>query len=200
MSVYKRFYEVFMASNLVTLAEYKAYAGITSPNLDAEINSLIPKVSALVKNICRRTFVDYVQDAKTEVFNGGYAVYNFKEYPVISVQSVEYSTDYGQNYSELVEFTDYAFDPEEHCLVAISGEFPKAINGYRVTYNAGYETIPEDLKLAILDLITYYIKNEASVHSNKTVGSNNLQIEYISTTNLPTHIKRVLDLHTASFI
>jgi len=39
-----------MASNLVTRAEYKAYVGIKSDNQDTEIDSLIPKVSALVKN------------------------------------------------------------------------------------------------------------------------------------------------------
>lgn len=189
-----------MAANLVTLAEYKAYAGITSPNQDAEISSIIPKVSALVKNICRRTFVDYIEDPKVEVFAGGYGVYNVKEYPILAVVCVEYSSDYGKTYTELEEFTDYVLDTEDHTIVAVSGEFQKAVNGYKVTYRAGYETLPEDLKLAVLDLVTYYMKNEASIRSNKSVGSNSLQIEYVSSTNLPTHIKRILDLHTASFI
>jgi Phage gp6-like head-tail connector protein len=68
-----------MGANLVTLAEYKAYAGITSTNQDAEINSIIPKASQLVKSICRRTFIDYVNDSKEEVFSGGWNKLFLKE-------------------------------------------------------------------------------------------------------------------------
>ena len=42
-----------MGLPLITLAEYKAYEGITNPNQDTEITSIIPKVSELVKNYCK---------------------------------------------------------------------------------------------------------------------------------------------------
>ena len=60
-----------MGLDLVTLEEYKAYAAINSTNQDAAITAIIPIVSELVKNYCRRTFVDYIDEAKTEVFSGG---------------------------------------------------------------------------------------------------------------------------------
>lgn len=187
-------------ANLITLAEYKAYAGIASPNQDSEINAIIPKVSALAKSICRRTFVDYVNDAKVERFNGGFKTLLLKEYPVLAVSGVAVSYDYGATFTDLVEFTDYVLDPEEHSIVCISAdEFPRLINGYQVTYTGGYESLPEDLKLAVFDLVTYYLRNEMSVRSNKTSGSNSLQIEYVNTTNLPAHIKRVFDLYTADY-
>ena len=53
-----------MGLNLVTRAEYKAYVGITNDSQDKIIDALIPRVSELVKNYCRRTFVDYINDAK----------------------------------------------------------------------------------------------------------------------------------------
>jgi hypothetical protein len=77
--------------------------------------------------------------------------------------------------------------------------FPVAINGYRVTYNAGYETLPEDLKLVIFDMIAYYMRNDSAIHSTKTISPNTMQIEYVSNTNFPAHIKRVLDLYTSSY-
>ena len=46
--------------------------GISSTNSDAEIDFLIPKVSDLVKTYCRRTFIDYYDESKTEVFDGGF--------------------------------------------------------------------------------------------------------------------------------
>lgn len=190
-----------MAKDLITLEEYKAYAGITNPNQDGLITSLIPKVSALVKNLCRRSFVDYIDDAKVEKFNGGLgSTYYLKEYPLIAVSSMEISNDYGASYTEMVEFTDYAVDSEEHAIVSLSANgFTKKVNGYIVTYTAGYETLPEDLKLAIFDLVTYYIKNDMAVHSSKAPGTNTVQIEYVTTTNLPSHIKRIFDLYTASY-
>jgi uncharacterized phiE125 gp8 family phage protein len=191
-----------MATDLVTKAEYKAYAGITSDTQDAIITATIPKVSQLVKTLCRRTFVDYISDAKTEVYSGGRGSKLFlTEYPILSVSGVELSTDYGANYTSLVEYTDYVLDLEDGSIVAvgIDAVFPKYINGYKISYTAGYEVLPEDLKVAVLDLVTYYIKNDGSVHSPKAPGTNTVQIEYITTTNLPAHIKRVLDLYTGSF-
>lgn len=187
--------------DLVTKAEYKAYAGISSTNQDTAIDSIIPRVSAFIKNYCRRTFVDYVDDAKIENSSGGYGpLIYLSEYPVLSVAGVEYSSDYGQTYTDLVEFTDYVFDTESQSISTIDGsDWPKTLNGYIVTYNAGYEELPEELKLAVFDLITYYIKNDSSVHSPKAPGTNSVQIEYITTSSLPAHIKRILDLYKGSW-
>lgn len=189
-----------MGLPLVTKAEYKAYAGITSTNQDVAIDILIPKVSNLVKTICRRTFIDYIDDPKVEYFEGGVSFMPLSEYPILSVSSVEQSTDYGNTYTTLTQYTDYAFSKKSEQVVTISGEaFPELVNGYRVTYTAGYEEIPEDLKLAVLDLIGYYIKNDMAIHSPKAPGTNSVQIEYVTTTNLPAHIKRVLDQYTANY-
>lgn len=190
---------MLMAANLITKQEYKTYAGISSTNQDAEIDLLIPKVSELVKNYCRRSFVDYVDEARTEVFEGGFGSLLLKESPVIQVISVQLSIDYGQTYTKLTKFTDWA--PSNDYVVAINPQgFTPYVNGYKVSYYAGYETVPEDLKLAVLDLVTYYRKNDGSVHNNKSPGAGgSVQLEYIMNTNFPAHIKRVLDLYVADY-
>lgn len=189
-----------MGLPLITRNEYKAYVGITSDNSDAIVDAIIPKVSTFVKTYCRRTFVDYVNDAITETTNAGYGASIFpKEYPLLSVSSVDYSSDYGQTYTSLVEFTDYIVDIENDAIMSLSGDFPSAINGYQFTYTAGYESIPEDLKLAVMDLVTYYVKNDMAVHSPKAPGTNTVQVEYITSASLPAHIRRVLDMYKASW-
>lgn len=185
-----------MAIDLVTRSEYKTYAGISSTTQDAEIASLITKVSAFVKVYCRQSFVDYVDEPKIENFNGsGFDTYYLKEYPVISVNSLEYSTDYGQTFTAAVLYTDWVYDPSTIALKSLwyTG-FVNYINGYRVTYNCGYaDGVPQDLKLAVMDLITYYRKNDSAVHThNNNVNPNTLQTTYISSSNLPAHIQRVL--------
>lgn len=187
-----------MAFELIKRAEYKTYSNINSTNYDQEIDSLIPKVSELVKNYCRRRFVDWAEEAKTEVFHGGTQTLILQEEPVIQVLSVEQSVDYGQTWTTATQYETWVLDKNQ-IVNLVSDYWPKQINGYRVQYYCGYETLPEDLKLAVMDLVTYYRQNDAAVHSTKAPGTNSVQIEYISTTNLPAHIKRVLDLYTADY-
>lgn len=187
-------------NNLVTKAEYKTYVGINSTNQDTEIDSIIPKVSALVKAYCRRTFIDHYSDPKSERFNGGVNKFLLQEYPLVNLYSVEYSSDYGQNYTLLSDYVDFAPDLVEGCVHSLKPNgFEYAVNGYIVTYSAGYSTLPVDLKLAVFDLVTYYRKNDSAVHSNKAPSTGNIQVEYINNTAFPAHIRRVLDLYVADF-
>ena len=188
-----------MGLNLITLQEYKTYSGINSPNEDAAINSLIPKVSDFVKTYCNRTFIDWVSEPKTEVFSGGVA-YLPQEFPIKSILSLEYSQDYGNSYVELVEYVDWVLNSTgDIILINGTGIFDTKPNSYRLTYFAGLDVVPGDLKLAVMDLLTYYRRNDSAIHSTKAAGSNSVQIEYISTTSLPAHIKRVLDLYVNNY-
>ena len=189
-----------MGVDLIKLADYKTYVGVTSTTQDTVMGNLIASVSTLVKSLCFRSFVDHVDDPLVEVFSGGLPYYVLGESPLISVRGLEYSKDYGNTYTDLIEFTDYVVNKENNTIFCISTEyFPKVINGYRVTYTCGYEVLPMDLKLAVMDLVTYYLKHDSAVHSQKVPGSNTIQIEYITKTDLPAPIKRVLDLYTDSY-
>ena len=187
-----------MAINLVTKAEYKTYMGITSTNSDTEIDFLIPKASDLVKSYCRRSFVDYYSDIKIEYYDGGFKELLLKETPLVTVASVQYSEDYGKTYANLTKFEDWVIRGDSIVSLAPGG-FPEVINGYRVSYFGGYDVIPGDLKLAVLDLIEYYSRNNGAVHSSRDLNPNTTQINYVASTNLPAPIKRVLDQYVADF-
>lgn len=205
------------AIDLVTLNELKVYAGINSNTYDAQYTSLITKVSQFVRNMCNRTFIDWYTNPKTEVQNGGSNYIYLYEAPIVQLVSFEISRDFGKTYTLATEFTDYVLDVEEDRIVAInnmnsldytlppfiatvqntpvspvSPYFRKHPNGYRITYRAGYAAVPEDLKLAVMDLVLYYAKSDMAVKSPRSPGSNTTAIEYITTTNLPSHIRRVI--------
>lgn len=188
-----------MAIDLITKAEYKAYMDIKSVNEDTKIDILIPILSAFIKSYCKQSFVDYATTDKVEVHNGGFDSIYLNEYPIISITSVELSTDYGQTYTLLTEFTDYVIDQEYGRLLSTAkqGYFTKYLKGYKVTYKAGYTTLPTEIKVAAFDLLTYYRNNDSAVHSNKAPGTNTVQIEYIKTNSLPANIARVLDMYVA---
>jgi hypothetical protein len=194
-----RHMEFYMATNLITRNEYKNYLGITSTTKDQEIDLLIPKVSSLVKTYCRKTFVDYYDETKIEYFDGGFPELVLKESPVVNVQQVSLSTDYGQTYTNLIKFTNWINDGDIVRCIDYP-VFKPYVRGYRVAYTAGYESIPDDLKLAVLDLVEYYSKNNSAVHVNRDVTPNVTQIQYVASTNFPAHIKRVLDQYMADYV
>jgi hypothetical protein len=187
-----------MGLNLTTRADYKAYVGIKSTTQDTVIDALIPRVSDFVKNYCKRTFVDHWENAKTELFDGGFDKLILAENPVRAISSVQYSADFGQTYTTLTQYTDYVIDGYSVRSILPSG-FPYVLRGYKVTYTAGYEDTPQDLELAVFDLMTYYLKSDSAVHSQKVPSPNTTQIQYISDSQLPAHIKRVLDNYQADY-
>lgn len=183
-------------ASLVTLNEYKDYADIVSDDQDTRIKAVILYVSDFVKQYCNRTFIDNYDTVGSqftpivEYWNGGSCFYNTKEYPIQSVTSVELSPDLGQTYTALAAGTDYAHDLSKDRIYVVEGDLYDDVNSYRITYTGGYSALPDSLKVAVLDLIDYYIKQESTP---KRV-QNFVSVEYVKTSDLPHHIKRVLDL------
>ena len=47
-------------ANLVTIQQYKDFAGITGVGQDAKLNVIIPSISQVVKTYCGTSFIDEV--------------------------------------------------------------------------------------------------------------------------------------------
>lgn len=181
--------------DLITLADYKIYAKIVSSEQDDRLNLLIPSVSKLIKNYCGRTFVDYAATATTEYNSeGGFYIYT-REQPIITVTSVESRSDPLSAYVTLTANIDYVVDLQLdyiYCLFSTEG-FYTGPNATKITYKGGYTDVPEDLKLAVLDLVQFYMKGEAA--PRKSLNSNQISIEHVKSQDFPPHIKRVLELY-----
>lgn len=185
-----------MATDFITLAEVKTYGSINSTNADTEIRFLIPKVCNLIRNYIGRTLIDYYNTDKVEVLKGGSNYLSVTEVPINEISSVEYSTDFGKTYIPLEQYVDWTHDLQSDTISALTPTgFPAAVNGYRVTYTGGYAQVPEDLKLAALDLVVFYQRSDMAVKSSRNAGANNAQIEYVMNATLPSHIRRVLDMY-----
>ena len=192
-------------ADLITLQQYKTAEGITQPKDDARLNVLIPSVSELVKTYCGNTFVDYYSSNKTEYFdiNWGTHIVQLTESPVNAIVSVQERTSYSDSYTTLTTgaFEYYLNTQTDSILRTIgSGKFknwPEGVGAVKVVYTAGYSAVPSDLKLAVLDLITYYLKDEHKQRQTIAGASIQNQASTSQTNNVsfPDHIKRVLDLY-----
>jgi hypothetical protein len=186
---------------MITLAEYKTYAGLNTPNQDAQISALIPSAVQYCETYCGRKFTQYIDEAYTEVFSGVTYPLVLKHWPVVQVLSVEESLDYGKTYSPLEEYVSWVFDSEVGGIAhPTNSAFISGINRYRVSYYYGYTVVPSDLKQAIMDLVKYYMRNDMAVHSNKAPGTNTVQLEWQTGVALPSHIRRVLDYYRVDYV
>ena len=192
-------------ANLTTLAEYKDAEGISTPKDDQRIISLVTSVSQLVKTYCGNSIIDYYSSAKTEYINvnWGTHIIQLTESPVNTITSVEERSGYNQSYVTLTTGNyEYYLDEATDSLYRTTNgsnykNWPQGPGAVKVVYTAGYSATPSDLKLAVFDLITYYLKDEHK--ERQTLGGATRENQSTSSLKnsvaFPDHIKRVLDLY-----
>ena len=191
-------------ADLITLQTYKDAEGLTTPKEDIKINAIIPSVSQLVKTYCGNSFVDYFSSNKTEEFNIDWATHivQLTESPVNSIVSVEEREDYGSAYTTLTTgaqeyYLNTTTDSIFRTTSAGYKNWPKGVGAVKVVYKAGWSAVPSDLQLAVIDLITYYLKDEHK--ERRTIQGASIQNASSSSQKdnvaFPDHIKRVLDLY-----
>ena len=191
-------------ADLITLDEYKLAQGLTSLKDDDRITSLISAASQMVKTYCARDFVDFYATPTTQTFSVTFEtdIIQLRECPVQAIVKVEERSSYGSSYVALTTGGfEYYLDPMTDSLIRTTEstcvDWAMGPGSVVVEYTGGYASIPEDLKLAVIDLVKYYLKEEykerrtisgASI-SNVTTSSQWRNVEF------PDHIKRVLDLY-----
>ena len=200
-----RVFTNLLMANLITLADYKDAEGIQSPKDDLRINSLIPSISQLVKTYCGNSIVDFYSSNKIEDFDIYWETFavQLTESPIVDVVSVQERGSYDEAYTTLTTGAhEYYLDTRTDSIIRTNNSggrinWKHGVGAVRVTYKAGYASTPEDLKLAVSDLITYYLKDEHK--ERRTLGAASIQ-NTASTSQrnnvaFPDHIKRVLDLY-----
>ena len=192
-------------ANLITTANYKNYIKMEHNKDDAKLDILVESISQLVKTYCGNGIVDFYSSAKTETFDmdDTYTSEIFvTESPLNSVTSVQERDSIADSYTTLTANTDYYVDTEHDRIFRIDGEksieyYKKGFASVKVVYNAGFSAVPTDLKLAVFDLVTYYLKEEHK--TQRSIAGTTLRNEGSTSIRndigFPDHIKRVLDLY-----
>jgi len=198
-------------ADLITLQQYKDFAGLTGVTMDARINVIVDSVSQLVKNYCGTSFIDDYSSAKTEYFDIKDNVTTrvmLDEGPINTVTSVQERESQADSYVTLItENSDssgkyeYIVDTMTDSIIRTNEDtdkaFPKGRKAVKVVYTAGYSATPEDLKLAIFDLVKYYLKDERKERMQiaGAMIENPVSTSIRNNTGFPDHIKRVLDMY-----
>ena len=198
-------------ANLVTVNQYKDFAGITGVGQDAKLNVIIPSISQVIKTYCGTSFVDYYSTDKVEYFNikdRETTAIMVDESPLVSVSQVQERQSQADAYVTLItENSDnsgkyeYVIDIESDTIFRTTETtdkaFPMGRKAVKVTYRAGYAATPQDLKLACFDLTKYYLKDERKDRMSIAGAQiqNSVSTSLRDNIDFPDHIKRILDFY-----
>ena len=192
-------------ADLFTLNDYKTYKGIEHFKDDNKISALVSPVSELAKTYCGTSFVDFYSSAKTATFDildSQTTEIFLTESPLNSVTSVRERKSITETYTTLTNNEEYYIDNEHDRIFRIEGEispkaFAKGFASISVVYTAGYSSTPQDLRLALYDLVNYYLKEEYK--GRKSLAGAAIQNETATSIRddigFPDHIKRILDMY-----
>lgn len=176
--------------SVITLDEYKTYAGIANPKEDDKFQVLVDYANSFVESYCNTRFeLTTVTEERNTCFNN--EIY-LQEIPVTSVDEVRVL-----NKKELVGVLnpeDYHLETTQGILTVLDSTFqiPDSNFNVSVDYTYGYPEAPKTVVLAALELVTYFSKREF----NKSRNSGNGETAQFADPNvIPTHIRAALDLY-----
>ena len=186
-------------ADFITLQQFKDAENITNVRDDYKIDRIITSVNQLVKTYCGNSIIDFYSTNKVEEFSIDWSTHiaQLTESPVNTVVSVEKRDSVTESYTT-VPTTDYYLDMTTDSVLYVTGStyknWPRGPGSVKVTYTAGYSVCPTDLRLAVVDLIKYYMKDEHT--QRRTISGATIENQGTGEgRGFPDHIKRVLDLY-----
>jgi len=143
--------------DLTTRANVKEFIdGKTDTNDDALIDNLIVRMSKEIKTFCRWEIVD---DDRTEYYDGdGTDTLLLDQLEVNSIASLYDDSDRAFGSSTEITSSDYIFTASSKMakqgILKLDGlNFTEGVQNIKITYNAGYATIPPDVEEACILLV-----------------------------------------------
>lgn len=162
---------------IITLADYKTFANITSPNQDSQLSPLVAFVNQFVSDYLgiSSSFDEYLENTNTLLLPS-----------TQSVLSISGSVYIDNEYYEDLAITNFI-------QVGFKVIFTKSITG-KITITLSDKTINNAVKEACNLLVKHYSKEEYK----SQIQSGAEQIQVADVKALPIHIKTILDLYRES--
>lgn len=175
---------------LATIDAVKQLLIDTSDKDDVRITACLTRASAIIERYCNRTFA---QTAFVEFYDGtGTDSLQLRNYPIIGTPTVL------ENGGALTVGTDPSLGPEvliyarEGRLVRNFSIWWEYHNYYKISYSAGYATVPPEIADAAIEMTLIMLKEKDRVglaqHTTGTVTSTYIR-------SLPQAAQWALDLH-----
>jgi len=186
------------ANAMTTLAFAKTFLKIPSAetSMDTLVEFWINAASEYLESECDRkfaaqSFVEYISGNKSNFILTA-------EWPINSVTEIKVdSSGAFTDPNTIWDSSEYGIGEELQVIVARQRMFPTGYRNIKLTYNAGYSTIPIDLTDACLWLVQWY----RMMRDSGDIGRPNKGKDGESSTILqtaPKHVRDAIDRHKRS--
>ncbi len=139
---------------LTTLPSLKTWCSVTCTDFDDVLTDIINSVSIQFNNL---TGKDLLARDITEQYTGdGSQIMLLPEYPINSITTIHIDTD--KEFGATTEVTDFDYDTNTGAVVLDDEYFTTVFKANKIVYNAGYATIPGDLKTAAQDQMKWLFR------------------------------------------
>lgn len=161
---------------MILLGEYKEILGIEGNTEDEFVEQAGYEVENKIKSFLNR---DLDVQSYTELYNGtGVEEIVLNQYPIVSVSKVEVydglDESGDESWLEWIQGEDYerlVITTSQDHLYMVGSFFPEGSQNIRITYQAGYSTIPYDIQQACKKLMLLYY---GEVKKNKSLGKSSV--------------------------
>lgn len=170
---------------IVSVGDLKNYMGIDTPIYDEKLTMIVNAMTDYIESRCGRRFkstayIEYVNGDDSDALQ-------MKQYPITAIASVEENsnTDNTGNWATLssTEYFNIGTDLDAGIIRKTCKTFKGTAN-YRVTYTAGYITLPSDLKYACYMLASEAFNRSRSAGvKSESLGDHSITFESISMEN-----------------
>lgn len=151
------------AGDLTTVGAVGTWLGLTTPNDDALIQTLVTAISAYVPNVLKQGVVQqqYVEARK----GNGKDRMSLRNWPVQSVALVELPG--GVQISAQTDLMSgvSGVTTDGEAVYLINYCFPRGAN-VRITYTAGWATVPADIQEAVTELVAEEYTRRSHIGEN----------------------------------
>lgn len=187
------------ANALTTLAQAKSHLSISpSDSLqDARIEMFINAASEKIERYTNRLLVS--QGNIAELQHGRREnIILLKQWPIIAVSQVSIdSTAAHTDPATILAATSYTVSDDLNSLLLVNSTFPVGFNNVKITYTAGYVTVPSDLELASLWLVEWYYLMRTRGDMGRTTASKSGESVGVLE-KMPTMIAEMLEFYKRS--
>ena len=152
-------------NDLTTTAAFKTAFNITTASHNTMIQNIITEMSEQIQG--HPKIDQYFKAANyTEYYNGdGTQFLVLRKIPINSITSIHDDIDRAYGADTLIDSDDYSFDADSGIVEFDLDYMTKGVKNVKVIYNAGYATIPSDVKMACEKLVfAEYIERVGGVN------------------------------------
>lgn len=139
-------------TEIVSLAELKAYLKLTTATFDTILGVIKASVEQFIKNYCHDPFL---HSTFTEYYDGnGKSSLIVDRFPITAITEINIDSARTFAAATKLDASDIISCDRnnQRGIIEIDGTFSVGVKNVKVVYTAGYATLPADLKMAVMQL------------------------------------------------